>query len=404
MKSGLVGSAKPVAALIVLLLAAMAAPAASPVVSSVTAAQRPGTKLVDIRYNLSDSDNSSLDVSVAVSTNDGVTYDLAAPSLSDGGSTHSIGSGVSPGNNRWIVWNAGADWSGNFSSLVKFRVTANDMALIPAGSFVMGATTNMGHESNTRETPQHTVYVSAFYMDRYEVTKALWDDVATWAATHGYDLAATNASGKAASHPVHYVSWYECVKWSNARSEQAGLTPCYTVSGSTYKTGNNSNVVCNWSASGFRLPTEAEWEKAARGGSANHRFPWTDTDTIQHARANYYSSSIYAYDTSLTRGYHPAYSNAPTPSTSPVGYFAPNGYGLYDMTGNVWEWCWDWYSESYYSSSPGTDPRGASSGSHRVLRSGGWLYTASNVRVAYRLYLYPTNENYSNGFRCCRGL
>ena len=215
------------------------------------------------------------------------------------------------------------------------------MVLIPAGSFVMGATTNMGHESYSDDTPQHTVNVSAFYMDQYEVTKALWDEVANWASSHGYDITADGGNGKAANHPVQMVSWYECVKWCNARSQLDGLTACYSTAGNTYKTGNNSNVVCNWTANGYRLPTEAEWEKAARGGAANHRFPWSDSDEIQHARANYYSTSNYAYDSSPTRGYHPAYTNAPIPYTSPVGTFYENGYGLYDMAGNVWEWCWD---------------------------------------------------------------
>lgn len=392
------------------LLVATAAVAVAPVVSNIRASQRAGTKLVDIKYDVADADSGSLAISVAVSTNDGANYNLPATSFSDGASIKSIGSGVSPGNNRWVVWNAGADWNGQFSSLVRFSITASDysaptgMVLIPAGSFVMGATTNVGHESYSDEKPQHTVYVSAFYMDRYEVTKALWDEVANWAAGNGYDIATNSASGKAPNHPAHYVTWYECVKWCNARAQKDGLTPCYTTNGLTYKTGNNSNVVCNWTANGYRLPTEAEWEKAARGGTANHRFPWSDVDTIQHARANYYSSSSYAYDTSPTRGYHPSYTNAPTPYTSPVGSFTANGYGLYDMAGNVWEWCWDWYSSSYYSTSPGTDPRGAASGSYRVQRGGGWFGNADFVRVAYRNKVNPGVSDSSYGVRCARGL
>ena len=274
-----------------------------------------------------------------------------------------------------------------------------EMALIPAGSFAMGDSFAEGYSD---ERPVHTVTISAFYMDKYEVTKALWDEVAAWAAAHGYDIGPGNGPGKEADHPIYYVSWYDAVKWANARSEKAGLTPCYTVGGTVYRTGQ-SEPECNWTANGYRLPTEAEWEKAARGGAEGHRFPWSDTDTIQHARANYYSdSSYYSYDTSPTWGFHPDYATGAFPYTSPVGSFAPNGYGLYDMAGNVWEWCWDWYSESYYASSPGSDPRGPASGSLRVLRGGDWYYYALACRVAYRDILWPDYGQRHLGFRPVR--
>jgi formylglycine-generating enzyme required for sulfatase activity len=158
---------------------------------------------------------------------------------------------------------------------------------------------------------------------------------------------------------------------------------------------------CNFAAGGYRLPTEAEWEKAARGGLSGKRFP--GGDTITHSEANYYSDASYAYDVSPTRGYHPTYATGSTPYSSPVGSFAPNAYGLYDMAGNMFEWCWDWYDGSYYASSPSSDPRGASSGLYRVGRGGGWAGDAGSPRTAYRSNFSGSKYYfYDLGFRCVR--
>jgi formylglycine-generating enzyme required for sulfatase activity len=172
------------------------------------------------------------------------------------------------------------------------------------------------------------------------------------------------------------MTWYDAVKWCNARSEKENKTPAYyTDAGllNRYKTGQSAPHV-KWN-SGYRSPTEAEWEKAARGGVSGRRFPWSDSDNITHSRANYYvyqsgGVNYYAYDTSPTADYHPTFDDGVYPYTSPVGYFAPNGYGLYDMAGNLWEWCWDRYGP--YSSAPQTDPIGPTAGSYRVNRGGSW--------------------------------
>ncbi len=270
------------------------------------------------------------------------------------------------------------------------------MALIPAGSFQMGD--NLG-EGGEAEWPVHTVYVSAFYMDKIEVTWDKWKEVRTWAAANEYDIGSVGA-GKADSHPVYNVNWYDCVKWCNARSEKEGRPPCYTRGGATYKAEQHDDIVCNWSAAGYRLPTEAEWEKAARGGLSGKRFPWGDT--ISHSRANYSSSASFAYDTSPTRGYHPDYDNAPSPYTSPAGSFVANGYGLYDMSGNLGEWCWDEFD--FYPSGSVTNPRGPatapSGGSYRVFRGGSWYISADFCRSASRRNFGPHVRNDCfNGFR-----
>jgi formylglycine-generating enzyme required for sulfatase activity len=315
------------------------------------------------------------------------------------------GTVLAPGSNKKLTWNAGVDLPAKLFSNVRVSVTASDdtapagMANIPAGSFQMGDSL----DGNRYAQPVHTVYVSAFAMDKYPVTKALWDDVYNWAITHGYSFGYAG-SGKAANHPVQTVAWYDCVKWCNARSEKAGLVPAYYTSAAqttVYRAGwvKVQNDWVKWS-SGYRLPTEAEWEKAARGGVSGQRFPWGNT--ISWANANYYayplSAGGYAYDVNPTKGLHPAFEYGISPKTSPVGYFAPNGYGLYDMAGNVAQWCWDWYGS--YSASPATDPRGPSGVlNNRVLRGGNWIYYAEYCQAAKRVNAAPSDSDVKLGFR-----
>jgi formylglycine-generating enzyme required for sulfatase activity len=289
----------------------------------------------------------------------------------------------------------------------RVRATTNfapaEMVLIPEGNFTMGNCMDT-NEGSAYELPLHTVYVSAFHMDKYEVTKALWNDVYNWAITNGYSFE-NGAQGKGLSHPAQSMTWFDAVKWCNARSEKEGRTPAYYTSAAqtvVYRTGTNDlqESYVNWS-SGYRLPTEAEWEKAARGGASGQRFSWGNT--ISWNQANYNASpTVFAYDANPTEGYHPTFATGGYPYTSPAGYFAPNGYGLYDMAGNVWEWCWDRYLYGAYSSGAQTDPHGPTSGWFRECRGGSWSNSALNARSAATADNYPTATDFNVGFRCVR--
>lgn len=168
-----------------------------------------------------------------------------------------------------------------------------------------------------------------------------------------------------------------------------------------YRSGMDLDLPVDWVRwdAGYRLPTEAEWEKAARGGAVGRRFPWADTDTIDFYQANYLCGRWWDYDISEYDDFNPVWDDGIYPMTSPVGAFAPNGYGLHDMAGNVEEWCWDRFGETYYSVSPADNPRGPASGSYRVFRGGRWDVYANFCRAAFRYGYSPYYADFHFGFR-----
>jgi formylglycine-generating enzyme required for sulfatase activity len=287
---------------------------------------------------------------------------------------------------------------------MRVRVTVDlpadlPMVKIPAGSFAMGDTFGDGYSD---ERPVHTVDLSEYWIGETEVTWGQWQTVRDWGVSNGYTDLDGIGAGKGDEHPVHSVNWYAVVKWCNAASERAGLEPVYyeTDGGSVYQVGQVDPFI-DYTKNGYRLPTEAEWEKAARGGLSGQRFPWGDT--ISHAEANYYArQSIYPYDVNASHGNIPDYDDGSWPYTSPVESFAANGLGLYDVAGNQREWCSDLYGSSYYGSSPVADPTGSESGSDRVIRGGSWFHVAKDCRVSKRLYDEPAHRGPDIGFRLCR--
>jgi formylglycine-generating enzyme required for sulfatase activity len=240
-------------------------------------------------------------------------------------------------------------------------VTGNPLAepeglvLVPAGSFQMGSA-----QGDADEKPARAVTISrGFYMSRYEVTQEQWQEV----------MGTKPAGQEVEDLPMANVSWYEAVEYCNRLSRREGLRPCYK--------GSGESVSCDFSANGYRLPTEAEWEYAARGGNRSRGYTFAGGDSPEEV------------------AWH---QNDAGARVHPVGQKKPNELGLYDLSGNLYEWCWDWYG-SYAAA---MSPDGPRTGSRRVLRGGGWASTAESLRVTNRGYDTPEYKSKYVGFRPVR--
>ena len=376
--------------------------AAPPQVTNIRASQREGTKLVDITYDIHDPDGDKMYVWVEVSPDGGANYDLRACSVEG-----DVGPDIESGNGKHILWIAGKDLPGVKGTDFRVKVVADDtnsppvigeMALIPAGEFMMGtsdaekqALRAMGwwYDWFNNEMPEHTVYLDAFYIDKYEVTNAQFAEF----------LNAYGQNTDTAGHELLDIHSGYCLieRAGNIYKPKAGYENHPVIEVSWYGAAAYAQFY------GKRLPTEAEWEKAARGGLVGKRFPWGNE--IDPTKAN--------YDHDGSRGWSVA---EMLKYLKTVGSFPPNGYGLYDVASNVWEWCADEYDSGYYSRSPENNPKGPGVAvtfrnddftnvtSRRVLRGGLWFNSPSYLRCATRCGNVSTFPDDLLGFRCSQDL
>lgn len=304
-----------------------------------------------------------------------------------------------------------------FYRIVQIPLLPSGMVLVDAGEFLMGDPYAEGENS---ERPVHTVKVDAFWIERYEVTWDLWSRVRNWGLSNGYTDLAVGVNGWSGSHasserghPAVQLSWYDAVKWCNARSEMEGLSPAYyTTDGRTsvYRMGSIqlSDKCVDWNANGYRLPTEAEREKAARGNLVGNHFPWRSfgggyANHIDGTKGNYIGSGD-LYEAGTTRiGYY----NGSQGVTNGAAAYLPgvdmaNPLSLYDMAGNVGEWCWDYFQYDYYGNSPLDNPKGPVTGWDRAIRDGSWKVAAVALRCSARFSSEPGNSSTDVGLRCVR--
>ena len=253
------------------------------------------------------------------------------------------------------------------------------MQAIPAGTFQMGDT--FGDKVDRDELPVHAVTLSAFELARFELTFEEYD---LYCDSTGVEKPDDEGWGRG-RRPVININCFDAVKYCNWLSEQHGYTAVYRITG--------EEVTANWFANGYRLPTEAEWEYAARSGGKQHRFG-NGKDTLRSTEANFNASPEYVKAYSKPGEYRE--------KTTTVGSFGRNGSGLADMSGNVWEWCWDRYGADYYEKSSSSNPKGPGEGAYRVLRGGSCFNYPANCRAAFRISNGPADRGYDVGFRLAR--
>jgi len=251
--------------------------------------------------------------------------------------------------------------------------------LIYGGSFKIGSLESES-KRNDDEGPAHSVRVNSFYISKYLVTQKEYKDV----------MGKNPSNFPGDNNPVEMVCWYDTIEYCNRLSIKEGFSPAYNLFGSTNPDDWDvqgpkwDSITINLDSKGYRLPTEAQWEYACRAGTTT---PFYTGDKISSLQANFNGTS--PYGNSAAGDY--------LKKTTPVGSYPANPWGLFDMHGNVWEWCWDW--KENYTSDNKIDPTGPVSGKYRAERGGSWSSGGNNIRSAIRSYDFPSIKGYNDGFR-----
>lgn len=369
-----------------LLIAACVWATGTPTVHEAVMSQRTdGSKIIDIAYTMADPDMDSIResamISLLISADGGSTFTIIPTRANLSGDIGAVML-FDWNDSKHIVWNAGAESYSLDGSQYKVKVLADNIpinfAIVYGGSF-------------TRDNGS-VVTVSSLIMDRYETLQSDYQRIMGTNPAHDY--------GVGGMYPVYYVTWYDAIEYCNRRSIQEGYTPCYRYQNdfndygtnpANWPAGWNTSVSyylhpkfirCDWSANGFRLPTEAEWQFAALGGNQSHIYTYSGSNTLADV------------------GWYEANSTGATHTASDL---AANELGIWDMSGNVMEWIWDMHEE--YPTGAQTNPHGVVSGysGSRLARGGSWEQPAMLCEVSYRYGggVVTWNE-YNLGFRVCR--
>ena len=251
----------------------------------------------------------------------------------------------------------------------KNTLIETDLIQVKGGTFKMGSK-NSDTSAELDEQKEHSVILNTFEISKFEVTVWEWKQ---FIKANKMKMPIKPSWGWQDNYPINGITWNEAIAYCNWLSTKEKLQPCYSKKG--------PNFVCNFKANGYRLPTEAEWEFAAKGGTNSKGFRYSGSDKLEDV------------------AWYKAYSNG-QPHT--VGTKLPNELGIYDMSGNVWEWCWDWYNKDFYKLEKGDNPKGPEMGERRTVRGGSWDSKSNYVRPANRISTIPSKTHEFYGFRIAR--